>query len=179
MTSPNPPTVPELDIACADTRCEQQHIIMPHHLNALDSVFGGQVMAWIDVCAGISAQRFARGIVVTASMDQLSFKAPIRKGQVAILRSQVNWAGRTSMEVGVRVEAEDIYTGVRVHTSTAYLTMVALDEAFQPRRIPTLVPLTDTEKRRFSDAEERRAIRLAYRDRMRARQAAKPRSGGS
>ncbi|MCB9677514.1 MAG: acyl-CoA thioesterase [Alphaproteobacteria bacterium] len=157
-------------IPCADTRCEMTFIIMPQHLNALDSVFGGQVMAWIDVCAGVSAQRFARGIVVTASMDQVSFQAPIRKGQVAVLQSQVNWAGTTSMEVGVRVEAEDITTGERVHTSTAYLTMVALDDAFRPRRVPSLVPQTPLEQRRFEDAEHRRQVRLAMRQREKDRE---------
>jgi len=158
---------PELE--CSTTRCEMTFIIMPQHLNALDSVFGGQVMAWIDVCAGVSAQRFARGIVVTASMDQLSFRAPIRKGQVAVLRSQVNWAGSTSMEVGVRVEAEDVVTGERVHTSTAYLTMVALDPDFQPRQVPTLLPRSPTELRRFTDAEHRRQVRLELRERDRTK----------
>ncbi|MEZ4318235.1 MAG: acyl-CoA thioesterase [Myxococcota bacterium] len=155
----------ELQIPCADTRCEMTFIIMPQHLNALESVFGGQVMAWIDVCAGVSAQRFARGIVVTASMDQVTFEAPIRKGQVAVLQSQVNWAGTTSMEVGVRVEAEDITTGHRTHTSTAYLTMVALDDTFRPRPVPTLVPETPEQRRRYADAEHRREVRLALRQR--------------
>ncbi|MCB9668488.1 MAG: acyl-CoA thioesterase [Alphaproteobacteria bacterium] len=146
------------------------YIIMPNHLNALDTVFGGQVMAWIDVCAGVSAQRFTKGTVVTASMDHLTFLAPIRKGDVTVLRSQVNWAGRTSLEVGVRVEAEDIRTGERRHTSSAYLTMVSLDDGFHPRQTPTLVPQTPDEIRRFEDAQHRRAVRLEQRERARLRE---------
>lgn len=152
-------------ICCNDTRCEMNEIIMPNHLNALESVFGGQVMAWIDVCAGVSAQRFARTIVVTASMDHLVFKAPIRKGEVAVLQSQVNWSGRTSMEVGVRVETEDIRTGERVHTATAYLTMVAIGDDGKPCPVPRLLCQTETEKRRYADAEHRRGLRLELRKR--------------
>lgn len=152
-------------VPCRETACEMTHIIMPNHLNALDTVFGGQVMAWIDVCAGVAAQRFTRGTVVTVSMDHLTFRAPIRKGDVCVLRSQVNWAGRTSMEVGVRVESEDIRTGERRHTSSAYLTMVSLDDDFCPRPTPTLVPETTDERRRFEDAQHRRASRLEERER--------------
>jgi acyl-CoA hydrolase len=156
-----------LEIPCQDTRCEMTFIVMPNHLNALDTVFGGQVMAWIDVCAGVSAQRFTRGNVVTASMDHLTFLAPIRKGEVTVLRSQVNWAGRTSLEVGVRVESEDIRTGLRRHTSSAYLTMVSLDDAGRPRPVPLLVPGDEEERRRFDDARHRREMRLQERDRAR------------
>ena len=164
MTTPG-----ERTVRARETACEMTHIIMPNHLNALDSVFGGQVMAWIDVCAGVAAQRFTHGDVVTASMDSLTFRAPIRKGEVCVLRSQVNWAGRTSMEVGVRVESEDIRTGQRRHTSTAYLTMVSLDDDFRPRETPTLVPETADELRRFEDAQHRRAVRLEQRERARRR----------
>ncbi len=96
---------------------------MPGESNALGTVFGGKVMAWIDICAAVSAQRFARSTVVTAAMDQLMFRAPIRHGEIAILQSQVNWAGRSSMEVGVRVEREEPKTGIRTHTSTAYFNL--------------------------------------------------------
>ena len=147
------------------TQCEMTFIIMPEHLNALDSVFGGQVMAWIDVCAAVSAQRFTRGEVVTASMDHLSFRAPIRKGDVAVLQAQVNWAGLTSMEVGVRVETEDLRTGRRRHTSSAYLTMVALDASGKPTAVPQLIPQTAVETRRFEDAAHRRELRLTLRQR--------------
>lgn len=142
---------------------------MPGQSNALGTVFGGQVMAWIDVCAAVAAQRFTRSPVVTVSMDSLTFRAPIQNGQVAVLQAMVNWAGRTSMEVGVRVEAEDIYSGTRTHTSTAYLTFVALDKSRRPMPVPNLVPQTEEEQRRWDDAVERRKIRLAAREREQAR----------
>lgn len=146
-----------------DTNCVMTHIVMPGHLNALDSVFGGVVMSWIDVCAAVSAKRFTRNIVVTASMDHLSFRAPIKKGAVAVVQSRVNWAGRTSMEVGVRVESEDLATGARTLTSKAYLTFVALDADGKPRPVPELAPQTEQDHRRFADAMKRRELRLKLR----------------
>lgn len=150
-------------VAPSETRCEMTWIVMPSQANAIGTVFGGQVMAWIDVCAAVSAQRFARSNVVTASMDNLLFRAPIKHGQVVVLQSKVNWAGRTSMEVGARVDAEDPLTGLRTHTSTCYLTFVALDAAGQTTPVPILTPETDDERRRFAAAEVRRQRRLAAR----------------
>ena len=155
--------IPTTEVSPAATQCTMTFIIMPEHLNALDSVFGGQVMSWIDVCAAVSAQRFCRGIVVTASMDHLTFAAPIRKGEVAVIQSQVNWAGRTSMEVGVRVESEHLVTGERTHTSTAYVTMVAIGEDGRPCHVPALCPQTEVEHRRHANALQRRALRLELR----------------
>jgi acyl-CoA hydrolase len=152
-----------------ETACISTHIIMPSQSNALGTVFGGQIMAWIDVCAAISAQRFARATVVTAAMDQLMFRAPIRHGEIAVLQSQVNWAGTSSMEIGVRVEGEEPITGVRTHTSTAYLTFVALDEHGAKVSLPTLVPQTAEDKQRWDQALERRKQRLSARERDRRR----------
>lgn len=151
------------------TRCEMTWIVMPGQTNALGTVFGGQVMAWIDVCAAVAAQRFARSDVVTAAMDQLLFRAPIRHGEIAVLQATVNQASRTSMEVGVRVESEDPRTGRRTHTSTAYLTFVSLDEHRRPRELPVLAPETDEERRREREAIQRRNDRLAARERDRER----------
>ena len=145
----------------SETRTEQTWIVMPGQTNSLGTVFGGQVAAWIDVAAAVAAQRFCRRSVVTLSMDELRFRAPIKRGHVAVLQAQVNWAGRTSMEVGVRVDGEDPLTGQRVHTSTAYLTFVAVDADGRPVAVPALVPETDGEKRRFREAERRRERRLA------------------
>jgi acyl-CoA hydrolase len=156
------------------TRCEMTWIVMPGDCNALNTVFGGQVCAWVDVCGAVAAQRFAHGNVVTAAMDSLVFKAPIRHGKVAVLQAMVNWAGRTSMEVGVRVEEEDPLTGTRTHTATAYLTFVAVDGALQPVAVPRLEPRTDDERRRWREAEHRRADRLAHRERIRASRAEAP-----
>lgn len=148
-----------------ETRTEMTWIVMPSQSNALGTVFGGQVMAWIDVCAAVSAQRFTRTAVVTASMDSLSFRAPIRHGEVAVLQALVNWAGSTSLEVGVRVESENTRTGERLHTSTAYLTFVSLDDDGRKCRVPKLVPSTPDEARRWAEAEQRRQMRLALRQR--------------
>jgi len=145
-------------------------IVMPGQANALGTVFGGQVAAWIDVCAAVSAQRFCRTQVVTAAMDSLLFRQPILQGQVAVLQAQVNWAGRTSVEVGVRVESEDPMTGIRQHTSTAYLTFVALDVHRNRVQVPTLELVTDEDRRRWADACARREVRLAARQRDRERQ---------
>ena len=143
------------------TRIEMNQLVLPPHTNALGTAFGGTIMSWIDICAGMSAQRHSRCVVVTASMDQLDFKAAITLGQLVTLRSIVNYVGRTSMEVGVRVEAEDTLTGERTHAASAYLTFVAIDKQGNPTPVPSLSPETDAEKLRFEEAKARRAQRLA------------------
>src|SRR6478609_2739143 len=115
------------EVAASTTRVEMTQLVLPPFTNALGTVFGGQVAAWIDMCAAIAAQRFCRRQVVTASIDELHFLNPIQRGHIAILRASVNAAWTHSMEVGVRVEGEDPLTGVRTHTSSAYATFVALD----------------------------------------------------
>lgn len=145
------------------TVTEMTWLVLPQHTNNVGGVFGGQVMAWIDVCAAVSAQRFARQVVVTAAMDNLSFRASARDGDVMVLQSMVNWAGRTSMEVGVRVESENPLTGERVHTSSAYLTFVAIDGEGRPIPVPRLEPQSPLEKRRYEDACVRRDRRLIAR----------------
>lgn len=155
-------------VSPAETRCEMTSIVMPGQANALGTVFGGQVMSWIDVCAAVSAQRFARSNVVTASMDNLLFRAPIKHGHIVVLHAMVNWAGRTSMEVGVRVESEDPLTGIRTHTSTCYLTFVALDADGKPLSVPALTPTSEAELRRHAQAELRRSHRLQAREADRA-----------
>jgi len=145
--------------AC-ESYSEMTEIVLPSHTNPLGTAFGGQVMAWIDICAGIAAQRHARQIVVTASMDDLHFRAPIYQGEFVVLKAQVNRSFHTSMEVGVRVEAENPLTGERRHCSSAYLTFVALDAQGNRVPIPPLVPETADEKRRYEEAAERRRYRL-------------------
>jgi acyl-CoA hydrolase len=148
-----------------DTATEMTWIVMPSQANALGTVFGGQIMAWVDVCAAISAQRLARTDVVTANVDELTFVAPVRQGHICVVRSMVNWVGRTSMEVGVRVEGEDPYTGVRTHTTSAYLTFVARGPA-GPVLVPPLAPKRDEEVRRWNEACLRRESRLQARRRL-------------
>ncbi len=149
-------------VTVAQTRAELTQLVLPQFTNALGTIFGGQVAAWIDMCAAISAQRFCRRQVVTASIDELHFLSPIQRGHIAIFKSCVNAAWSHSMEIGVRVEGEDPLTGVRVHTASAYCTFVALDANGRPTVVPPLVPETDEEKRRLDEAEARRAARLAH-----------------
>jgi acyl-CoA hydrolase len=135
-------------------------LVLPSDTNALGTIFGGKIMSWIDIAASIAAGKHARRIVVTASIDALSFLAPVKLGHIVHIKAMVNFSGRTSMEVGVRVDSEDPLSGVITHTSTAYTTFVALDDKGRPVNVPPLLPATPDEKRRFSDAQKRRQARI-------------------
>lgn len=136
-------------------------IAMPGHTNGSSGVlFGGVMMQWIDVCAGVSAMRHAGGAVVTASIDRLDFMVPVHLGDIVVLQSRVNFAKRSSMEVGCRVEVEDPATRTRKYTTKAYLTFVAIDGEGKPRPVAPLVLETDEDRRRFGHAKSRRAERL-------------------
>lgn len=153
------------------TRTEMTQLVLPGFTNALGTAFGGQIAAWCDICAAVAAQRFVRGPVVTASMDQLHFLRPIRQGMVVVLQAQVNRAWGSSMEVGVRVDAEDVREGVREHCCSAYLTFVALG----PDGKPVPAPILDTSgdpvaQRREKDADIRRNNRLRVREERRDNQ---------
>lgn len=138
-------------------------LVLPSHTNALDTIFGGVVMSWIDICAAIAAQRHAGKNVVTASLDELSFVAPIYRGWVVNLKSSVNFVAKTSMEVGVRVDAENPKTGEVFHTASAYLTFVAIGSDGKPSSVPPLLCDTPNEKRRFDAAKMRRELRISRR----------------
>ena len=140
-------------------------MVMPQHTNALGSVFGGVIMSWIDICGAITAQRHARLPVVTASIDYLQFVQPVFIGWTVNLKASVNYVGRTSMEVGVRVDAENPRTGETFHTASAYLSFVALDANKVPTAIAPLEIVTKDEKRRHADAMKRREARLKLRGR--------------
>jgi acyl-CoA hydrolase len=129
--------------------------------NIAGNVHGGWIMKLCDDVAVIAATRLAGGRVVTAAVDQMTFRSPVRVGDVVTLLATVNAAWRTSMEVGVRVEAEDVRTGERTHTCSAYLTMVALDDDERPRAVPPLAPATSVDERRHEAAQLRREVRLA------------------
>lgn len=144
----------------SESRVVMTELVLPTHTNALGSIFGGVVMSWIDIAAAISAQRHARKQVVTASIDALHFVAPVYKGWIVNLIASVNFAGKTSMEIGVRLDAENPITGERFHTVSAYLTFVAVDENLKPTQIPPILPQSEDEKRRYNRAQERRRIRL-------------------
>lgn len=153
------------EVPASATRVELTQLVLPQYTNAIGTIFGGQVAAWIDMCAAISAQRFCRRQVVTVSIDELVFLHPIQRGHIAIFRSSVNASWTRSMEVGVRVEGEDPLTGVRTHTATAYTTFVALDADGRPTAVPRLRADEPDELRRRVEAEERKARRLRHRPR--------------
>jgi acyl-CoA hydrolase len=134
--------------------------------NTAGNVHGGTIMKLCDEVAGIAAIRHCGTRVVTAGMDRMTFNHPVLVGNLVTCLATVNAAWRTSMEVGVRVEAEDIRTGDVTHTSTAYLTMVALDDEGRPAQIPPLEPETEDEQRRGREAQLRRDNRLAERDQI-------------
>ncbi len=133
----------------------------PENANPSGNVHGGDIMKLIDTAGGVAAARHARAHVVTASIDRLDFHHPVYIGDVITLKASVNYVGRTSMEVGVRVEAENVITGQVRHTGSAYLTFVALDAQKKPIQLPPLIVETDEERHRNQEAAERRQMRLA------------------
>src|SRR5678816_326480 len=159
------------------TVSESQHetsaLMMPGDANNLGHVFGGVIMAMVDTTAAVAAIRHARATCVTASIDRVDFREPIHLGDLVVMKSSVNFVGRTSMEVGVRVEAEDMLTGNRRHTNSCYLTFVAVDRNGRPLEVPELVPESPDELRRNAAAAERRRRRLEEREAERAH-AARP-----
>lgn len=134
-------------------------LVLPNDTNLLGNILGGRVMHLMDICAAMSAYKHARRPVVTASVDHLDFLAPAKKGDIVILKSSVNYVNKTSMEVGVRIEAETPLTGEVRHTATAYLTFVALDDNKKPIKILDVLPETDKEKYRYNQGEKRAVVR--------------------
>jgi acyl-CoA hydrolase len=144
---------------------EYVELALPTDANGLGNVLGGKVMHLVDLAGAMAAMRHARSPMVTASVDHMNFLHPIHIGQLMVLHSHVNRVFRTSMEVGVKVMAEDLMTGRKQHTCSAYLTFVALDGRGQPTAIPPVVPETEEERQRYREAGERREYRLAMRNR--------------
>jgi acyl-CoA hydrolase len=143
------------------SRVIMSHMMLPQDANPAGIVHGGVVMKHIDDAAGVVALRHTRCNVVTASIDRLDFHSPAFIGNLLTLKASLNLVGSTSMEVGVRVETEDLKTGEIRHTASAYLSFVALDDNFRPRPVPPLVLETDEERRRNRQAQARRRVRLA------------------
>jgi acyl-CoA hydrolase len=142
------------------SRTEMTELVLPQDANLLGNILGGRVMHLIDVAGAIAAHRHCHRQVVTASVDHLDFLNPVRVGDLIILEAQVNRAFHTSVEVGVEVFSEDAVTGARKHTTKAFLTFVALDDAGNPAVVPPLILKTREERRRCREAGERRAARL-------------------
>jgi acyl-CoA hydrolase len=143
---------------------EMAEVVLPAQTNALGKLLGGHVMHLVDIAAAMAASRHANSYMVTASVDYIDFQNPVNLGEIVILKSHVNRVFHTSLEVGVEVFSENILTGERKQTTTAYVTFVAIDEhTRQPKPVPPLLVQTEEEKRRWEEAAKRREIRLAHR----------------
>lgn len=135
-----------------ESQVEMTEMVLPNHTNRLGNLLGGQLMHWIDICAAIAAFRHTNRVCVTASVDELNFLHPVREGEVVILRASVNRAFTTSVEVGVKVILENLFTGSRKHANTAYLTFVAIDDHGHPVPVPKVQPSSREEKRQIGRA---------------------------
>ena len=144
----------------SETHVEMTEIVLPNDANVLGNILGGKVMHMIDIACAVTAHRHCRRPVVTAAMDSLDFRHPIKVGELIIIKASVNRVFKTSMECGAKVFSENLGTGERKHTSSAYLTFVALDENKKPMQVSPAVPETVDEKRRWKGAEIRREFRI-------------------
>ena len=144
----------------SESATHHEHLVRPQHTNAHDTLFGGELVAWVDVAAATCAMRHSNKAVVTASIDAMHFVAPIGKGWIVNLDARVNHVSRTSCEVGVRVTASHPITGEINHTASAYLTFVALDSNGRPTAMPGIIPETPKDQERMDAAIERRRSRL-------------------
>jgi acyl-CoA hydrolase len=138
-------------------------LMMPQHANLMGNVFGGVILSMVDRVAAVCAIRHARRQCVTVSVDKVDFREPIHVGELITAYARVNYAGRTSMEVGIKIIAENLQSGEQRHTNSCYVTYVALDENGQPTAVPPIVPETADEKRRYDRAAKRRANRMMER----------------
>jgi acyl-CoA hydrolase len=146
------------------SKSEMAEVVLPARTNALGKLLGGHVMHLVDIVAAMAASRHANSYMVTASVDYIDFRNAVNLGEIVILKSQVNRVFHTSLEIGVEVYSEDILTGERKHTTSAYVTFVAIDEhTKKPKPVPPLIVKTAAERRRWNEALTRREIRLALR----------------
>jgi acyl-CoA hydrolase len=157
-----------------ESQSERSEIIFPNDANAIGNLFGGRLMQFIDLVGAMAASRHARAYTVTASMDHLDFVAPVKVGDLLILRSSVNRAWRTSMEVGVKAMVEDVRKGGFRQVASAYLTFVAVDASGTRIEVPQVIPETEHQKRRFEDAGRRREMRSGEVQRRKDLRAALP-----
>jgi acyl-CoA hydrolase len=154
-------------VPASASRVEMTQLVMPGHANTVGTAFGGTIMQWTDLAAGMAAMRHARLPVVTASVDQLTFLSPVRIGQIAILRAQVNAVFHSSMEVGVEVLTEDPRSGEQRRCCDAFITFVALGADGRPVAVSPLGVASEEERRREREAGVRRSARLALREALR------------
>ncbi len=144
----------------SDSRVTLSQFMQPEHANLMGNVHGGWLMKWIDEAGGLCAIRHARRPTVTVTVDSLRFLSPVHVGDLVTMTAQLTYVGRTSMEVDVHVEAEDILTGQRTHTNDAYVVYVALDEDHKPIEVPRLILETDDERLRWEQGKQRQTDRL-------------------
>ncbi|MBE0643145.1 MAG: acyl-CoA thioesterase [Bacteroidetes bacterium] len=142
------------------SQVEMTELVLPNDTNQLGNLLGGKLMHWMDIAMAIAAARHSGLVCVTASVDHIDFHHPVKQGQVVVLQASVNRVFRTSMEAGVKVFAEDIRSGTRVHTNSAYMTFVGLNEEGVPTASPQVIPETEEEQRRFEQALARRQKRM-------------------
>lgn len=138
-------------------------LVLPQHTNQLGNLLGGQLMHWIDICAALSAAKHSQRVCVTASVDRIDFHHPIKLGDAVTLEASVNRAFNTSMEIGVKVFAQSFKEDLKIHSNTAYLTFVSVDDKGNPVESRQIVPETEDEKRRYEEALDRRENRLRFR----------------
>ncbi|MES2386546.1 MAG: acyl-CoA thioesterase [Bacteroidota bacterium] len=141
-------------------------VVLPNDTNTIQNLMGGKMMHWMDIAAAIAAQRHSNRVVVTASVDTITFREPIRLANVVVLEAQVTRSFNSSMEVRIRAYAEDIPAGTKVLSNEAYFTFVAVDQGGRPIDVPVAVPETDEEKEVWAGALRRRQLRLVLAGRM-------------
>ncbi|NKF22064.1 acyl-CoA thioesterase [Solimonas marina] len=171
--SEKPEALPARPVSYAAIR-EQVYMVFPNDLNANDTVFGGLIMGLMDRYAAVVADRHAAGVCVTASVDAVHFIAPARRGDVLIFNASVNRAWHTSMEIGVKVDAQTQDGGNRRHILSAYMTFVAVDGDGKPRAVPPIEPETERERYRYEEAQLRREMRLAHSEALKQLRGARP-----
>lgn len=156
---PVPPKPPR------ESRLTINQLMLPEHANTYGNVHGGWIMKLVDEAGGLCAMRHSRRPCVTVAIDSMTFKEPVHVGELLELAAEVSWTGRTSIEVTVTVVAENVLTGDRVATNSAFLVYVALDDRGRPTEVPTLAPETSAEVQRFGEGQQRQAHRIANRQR--------------
>ncbi len=147
----------------SDSQITMTELVLPHHTNQLGNLLGGQLMHWIDICAALSAAKHNQRVCVTASVDRIDFHHPIRLGEAVTLIASINRVFKTSMEIGVKVFAQNFKEGTKIHSNTAYLTFVSVDSEGKPVEAIDAIPETEDEKRRYNEALQRRDNRLKNR----------------
>lgn len=148
----------------SQSRVQMQQLMLPEHANAYGNVHGGEIVKTVDEAGGIAAMRHAQRPCVTIAIDEMSFVSPVHVGHLLSCDASINWVGRTSLEVGVKVHAENPITGEVTHTNSAYLVYVAIDDDGKPTEVPPLILETDEDKRRNEEAKKRQAARLAHKN---------------